>query len=283
MYRRNAEKRRFLMNEKFEITRMKRQPFFEMAKAHHHDAYEIFYLISGNNRFFIEDTIYTINDGDFVIIPKGVLHKSSYISNAVHERFDIYIPDSMMNKIFDRYGKDAIDDCFINPYIPVPMLQREYIEDLLDKMEHEYSGGDEFSKHMINGYINELMVFFLRHRKESKSIAIERINDHDGTSQKAAKYIFCNYNKNITLEEISRYVNLSSSHFSKKFKDDTGFGFKEYLLNVRIKYASEYLVNTKKPISEIAKACGFTDSNYFGDVFRRIKGISPSGYRKTKR
>lgn len=270
------------MNEKFEITRVKRQSFFEMAAAHNHDAYEIFYLLSGNSRFFIEDTIYTINSGDFIIIPNGVLHKSSYITDTVHERFDIYVPVDMMNNIFGKFSKDVIDDCFSNPYISVPILERDFIEELLSKTEREFSNKDEFSMQLIESYINELMVFFMRQRKICRTMAAEYINDTDGISQKAAKYIFCNYNKNITLESISKYVNLSSSHFSKKFKDDTGFGFKEYLLNVRIKYASDYLLNTKKPICEIAEACGFTDSNYFGDVFRRIKGVSPSGYRKNQ-
>ena len=51
----------------------------------------------------------------------------------------------------------------------------------------------------------------------------------------------------------------------------TGFGFKEYIINVRIKHACELLLNTNKSITTIAFECGFNDSNYFGDAFRRTK------------
>ena len=65
-----------------------------------------------------------------------------------------------------------------------------------------------------------------------------------------------------------------------KFKETTGFGFKEYLLALRIKHACDMLLNTGFSITEIAYSSGFNDSNYFGDVFKRIKGVSPLQYRK---
>lgn len=265
---------------KFEITRTRREPFFEMEKAHNHNAYEIYYLIEGRRRFFIEDTIYTISAGDFIIISKELLHKTTYVSNDVHERYDIYIPNTLMEKFKHRFGEAAIEECFANPYLPVPFLQRDYIEGLMDKTLDEFCNRDSLSSQLIMSYLTELMVFIIRQRRKNEKNGVGCSDGTDGLSQKAAKYIFSNYSENITLDDAAKYVNLSSSHFSKKFKDDTGFGFKEYLLNVRIKHASEYLVNTDMTINEIALACGFTDSNYFGDVFKRIKGVSPSVYRK---
>ena len=61
-----------------------------------------------------------------------------------------------------------------------------------------------------------------------------------------------------------------------------GFGFKEYLVNVRIKNACRLLLETNHSITDIAFECGFNDSNYFGDAFRRIKGIAPNKYRRNK-
>jgi len=265
---------------KFEITRTRREPFFEMSVAHHHNAYEIYYLVEGTRRFFIEDTIYTINAGDFIIISKGLLHKTTFVEDGEHERFDIYIPPDMMKRFFAKFGEETVNECFANPFMTVPLLERDYIEALLDKTSHEYYNRDSLSPHLIVCYLTELMAYIIRERRKNKSSEISGIGTADGLSQKAAKYIFSNFYKQITLDEIAAYVNLSSSHFSKKFKDDTGFGFKEYLLNVRIKHAADYLVNTKNSINDIALACGFSDSNYFGDVFRRIKGMSPSAYRK---
>lgn len=75
---------------------------------------------------------------------------------------------------------------------------------------------------------------------------------------------------------------ISKSYLSKKFKSVTGFGFKEYLVNVRIKNACTLLLDTNKSITDIAFECGFNDSNYFGDAFRHVKGMSPNKYRRNK-
>ena len=73
---------------------------------------------------------------------------------------------------------------------------------------------------------------------------------------------------------------MSPAYFSRKFKSVTGFGFKEYLTNIRIREAAQLLINTGKSVTDIALECGFGDGNYFGDAFKKIKGISPRDFRK---
>ena len=85
-----------------------------------------------------------------------------------------------------------------------------------------------------------------------------------------------------SLEYVADKFNLSRSYLSKKFKTATGFGFKEYIINVRIQNACNLLLETNKSITDIAFECGFNDSNYFGDAFRKAKGISPHKYRKNE-
>ena len=70
------------------------------------------------------------------------------------------------------------------------------------------------------------------------------------------------------------------STFSKKFHRLTGFGFKEYLTHVRIQAAAEQLLSGKQSVTEVALNCGYSDGNYFGDAFRKIKGMSPNQFRK---
>ncbi len=94
--------------------------------------------------------------------------------------------------------------------------------------------------------------------------------------------IYENYDKKLSLEDMSDKFHISRSYLSKKFKAVTGFGFKEYIVNVRIKNACRLLLETNKSITDIAFECGFNDSNYFGDAFRHVKGVSPNKYRKNK-
>lgn len=98
--------------------------------------------------------------------------------------------------------------------------------------------------------------------------------------QQAAKYISENYAEQISLKEISSMVFMEETYFSKKFKVLTGFCFNEYLTQTRIKAAERLLCETELTIGEISDRCGFSGGNYFGDIFKRWTGCSPSKYRQ---
>lgn len=98
--------------------------------------------------------------------------------------------------------------------------------------------------------------------------------------QKAASYIYHHFREPLTLELVAERVHMSPAYFSRRFKKLTGFGYKEYLNYVRLKEASRMLLETELSVADIAQLCGFSDGNYFGDLFKKEKGISPREYRK---
>jgi len=268
------------MNTDVVINYSKREPYFFMKTSHQHDFYEIYYLLSGQRRFFVEDEIYYVNKGDLVLIKKGVLHKTSYASDKSHENFGLYLSSDYMEKLFTRYGKENMLECFLKPHLTLTANQQEYIENLLWRMRNEYTSHEAYGDELIKCYVNELLIFLLRYKKELLPSEEYKLRASDMVCGRAAKYITNNYMKPLTLKHVATYVNMSPTYFSKKFMKDTGFGFNEYLTHIRIKHACELLIQTKKTITEIAFLCGYNDSNYFGDVFRKTKGISPSDFRK---
>lgn len=264
--------------------------YYEMKNAHFHPVYEIYYLTAGTRKFFIESDIYNISKGDLVLINKNIMHKTAYSSDMLNERTYVLFDDRHIKSVVERFGKEEIDECLKQKIFSIPIQRREYVEGLIKQLENEYKKKDDFSDFLMEYYLAELIIFLIRFKRhilidhQSTDIAdnIRRLSSFDESIQKAARYIVDNYSKDLTLTEVADVVNMSSAYFSKKFKDVTGFGFKEYLLNLRIKKASELLLETKLTITEIAYESGFNDSNYFGDVFKKIKGISPLRYRKNK-
>lgn len=264
----------------YRVTRLKRESYFEMDQSHVHDFYEIYYLVSGTRRYFIDDSIYTINKGDIVVIPEGTIHRTTYNNEKVHERMDCkfsraYIDDIPEAKAeFLRLFKDS-------PVLPLHSAHREYVERILNNIRSEYENPDEFSEENARALIHQLVICLIRLKKMQDTNVESDLTD--SLMQEAARYIRSNFSSPLTLEAVAGHINISPTYFSKKFKAATGFGYREYLVNVRLQEAARLLLETGLSITEIALKCGFNDSNYFGDVFRKAKGISPMNYRKNNK
>ncbi|MGQ9619481.1 MAG: helix-turn-helix domain-containing protein, partial [Bacteroidales bacterium] len=96
---------------------------------------------------------------------------------------------------------------------------------------------------------------------------------------KVYNYIRENYNRHISLEDISKVAEMKPFSFSKYFKRNTGSGYIEYLNQVRANRACYLLRETVNTIHEIAKECGFSSVSNFNKQFKKILGISPTEYR----
>ncbi len=97
---------------------------------------------------------------------------------------------------------------------------------------------------------------------------------------RSLEYIEMNYNRDISLQEIADYVNLSRTYFSNLFKKETGVGFVEYLIKYRIEKAKELLNDSCRKIYEVGEICGFSNYRYFARTFKRITNLSPGEYRE---
>lgn len=270
-----------VLEQQFYISQVKRNAYFAMKEAHVHPFYEIYYLLSGKRRIFVNHTIYVVNKGDIVAIEKGALHRSTYLADKAHERIVINFTDEFVKPLYEEFGKETVLKCFKNPHMTIPVSRREYVDNLMQKMEYEYKIPDNFSKRLLKNHLYELLIFLLR-CQEFQYNTIEELDAVDEVIQDVAKYICQNYSSTITLEDAAKKANMSAAYFSRKFKRTTGFGFKEYLSSVRLREATTLLLETNASITEIALRCGYNDSNYFGDVFKKIKGMSPYQYRKNK-
>jgi ligand-binding sensor protein/AraC-like DNA-binding protein len=98
--------------------------------------------------------------------------------------------------------------------------------------------------------------------------------------RKALKYIDKNLNRNITLEEVSSHVYLSTHYFSRLFKKEINMTFVEYVSHKKMEMAKDMLANTALPIGTIASNLGFSQASYFCKVFQKKWNISPRDYRK---
>ena len=103
---------------------------------------------------------------------------------------------------------------------------------------------------------------------------------HPHLIRQAKEYIEHHYgNPDLSLSEVAAQANLSASHFSAVFSQETRQTFKEYLTEVRINKARELLRMTTLRSAEIAYQVGYNDPHYFSSVFKKSTGLSPIEFR----
>ena len=107
-----------------------------------------------------------------------------------------------------------------------------------------------------------------------------RNSDEQTTIKYLKEYVENNYIYDISMQEAAEEMGYSDAYFSKLFKQYFNQNFTAYLTEYRIKKAKELLSNTNHSIKDISRIVGYTDSNYFAKIFKRLVGEIPSKYRE---
>lgn len=120
-----------------------------------------------------------------------------------------------------------------------------------------------------------------------KAFALLEIVKTDGAASqviKAESYIRAHFNDpELSLNQITEHLAISTSYFSAIFKSKTGSTFVEYLTRVRMDKAKQILAFTDRRTYETAEDVGFTDPHYFSVAFKRVTGMTPKEYRECSR
>jgi len=103
---------------------------------------------------------------------------------------------------------------------------------------------------------------------------------HVDLISKAVSYVKTNYMRKLTLSEVTAYVFLSPSYFSKIFKEEMNYYFNDYLNHVRIEKSKVLLLTERISLVDIASNVGFYDQSYFNKVFKKVTGVTPKKFKE---
>lgn len=98
--------------------------------------------------------------------------------------------------------------------------------------------------------------------------------------QKSCDHISLHLNEKLDIKKLAKKVGYTDYYFTKKFKEETGFNIKDYVMNKKIERAKDLLKQHNKSILDISEELGFNSQSYFGHVFKSHTGMSPGEYRK---
>lgn len=122
--------------------------------------------------------------------------------------------------------------------------------------------------------------FLSKVREACLSVANKKEKSSTGIVGRAKDYIKNHYQKDISLDEVSKEVGISPYYFSKLFKEETGENFIEYVTAIRMEKAKELLDHTEMSMKAICMEVGYADPNYFSRSFKKNVGVTPTEYKE---
>lgn len=108
----------------------------------------------------------------------------------------------------------------------------------------------------------------------------ERLGRYSDPIVNALQIIHQEYREKLTLNYLASKIHINPAYLSRKFHEEVGMGFSEYLNDYRLKEAQKMLLDHPNlSISTISERCGFNSQHYFSQIFRKMTGQSPRDYR----
>ncbi len=240
-----------------------KHPRYNM-QFHWHSDIEIVHVSKGSLSLTLNDLHYTLEKGESIIIPGGVVHGAVPCSCEYEcMRFSksiLYVAPGT---------KKLIKSKLMNP---VKFCENENIQKLLLLMREE-----NFNQLQLMSLLFSVIDETVKKQDGTKTISEEKIEK----IKPAIGYIEDNYHGCITVAELAKECLMSSSYFIKYFKEVTEQTPVEFLNKYRIEAACEMLLSGHK-VTETAFACGFNDLSYFIHVFKKEVGVSPKKYATQK-
>lgn len=254
----------------------------ESYAAHWHMAMEVIMPVENYYDITIKGTTYRINPGEIILIPPGELHALDAPDSGIRFVFLFDIEPITKVRGFSTFSSIFMQPIVLNkanyPYIYEDVYQ------LFVQMRNEYFSRNELSDLSIFSLLIQTFIKFGYNRintiNKTNGKMIVKQKEYVKKFSDLLDYIDENYAEELNLDIIAAQMNFSKFHFSRLFKQYTGYTFCDYLTHRRIKVSQSLLCNPELSITDIALQSGFSSISTFNRIFKQETNCTPSQYRE---
>ncbi|WP_117881595.1 helix-turn-helix transcriptional regulator [Aureibaculum luteum] len=249
---------------------------------HFHPEYELNFIHNGKGvRRVVGDSLEEIDDLELVLVGPNLSHGWELYhcdKKEIHEITIQFHDDLFDSKMLSRRIFKPIKDLFNRANHGI-LFSKKITQDLMPRIL-------KLSKIDSIDYFLELISILhdlansRNQRLLSTYISQNENFENSKKIKKVYEYVQANFERKITLNEISELANMSAVSFNRFIKKRTGKTFVEYTNDTRISYATRWLIETDLSIGEIAFKCGFNNIANFNRVFKKVKDCTPSEYKE---
>lgn len=240
-----------------------------MSKSHYHEYFEIYCLEAGERIHVVNDRLYRISPGEFVIFPPYWMHHSFGEEDVGFKRIVAYF---RADQVCSPAVLEALKEGG-GVYRPAARARQD-AHHLLEQLLAEQKEPGSLSGEYMQAAMNLLLMLLLRGEK-----AREKPQMHSRISEVIA-YIHSHYQEDLSLEKLAGRFYVSPYYLCREFKKYTNRTIVQYINVTRIMNAQRKFMETDKNITEISRETGFSNITHFNRVFKGVTGMTPSGYRR---
>ena len=252
---------------------------------HVHMEFELNYLENAAGAIrIVGDSVEEIDDLDLVLIAGGTKHAYSNHKCPCNGIFEITIQfhKSLFDSLINRRHFKTMKDMFDNASSGL-VFSREMILGIQDKLRMLSNDNkpDSFKNLLRLVEILKILSLDKAARRLNAVNTVKNYNNNDTDRLDSIMlYLHENYQKRITLSDVTKLTNMSDASLMRFLKKWTGKTFIDNLNEIRVAEAVCRLTDTSDSISEICYRCGFNNLSNFNRVFKRRRGSTPTEYRE---
>jgi AraC-like DNA-binding protein len=252
----------------------------QQITLHQHDEREISYIVTGSGTRVIGDAVETFSSGEVVFLPPNMPH-GWYFNDYDHDRegkienITIIFPESMFDGFVSSFPETRQSIAAIRQVRDGIRFEGETLRRVRELMTEMMAKNDigRLSSFLelisVIGSSSETRMIGSRYRKDKVAVKMQEVS----------RFMMNNFQREVSLEEVARYVGMNRSSFCSFFKREQGKTFFSALNEYRIDCSCLMLRQTELSVADVGFAVGFNDIPHYNRTFKRLKGISPKYYR----
>ena len=252
---------------------------------HFHNYLEIGYCYDGSGVMVLGEKEYPYSGSEFTFIPKNYLHTTNSTPGTISSWEYIFVDvDRLLSKavsgtpghlenMIQRINSRAI----FAKHEEYPMLAKK-LRRIMDVMRSHESFCQEEAEGLMLAFLAEIA-------RQNDSESEKNGKYWEGVKSdelifRILDYISEHYSEDLKVSDIAEWTHISETHFRRIFTSYMNMSPLDYINQVRIRAACEYLKKTDESVAMIAAKCGFPVSSTFNRNFRHIMGVSPAEWRR---
>lgn len=237
----------------------------------HRGCFEICYLVRGSVEWWVGPQIFHVGPGEIFVTKPGEPHGGVDAFMHPCELYWVQVwPRSTLLQELEKLGRQ----CRGGPLIAA------HFERLLAEQRTAHGKARVLQSREAARAALQLLVIDVLRFFEAEASATRLLSP---PIKAAMQHLHCHLDGVACLGDAVAVSGLRGTQFRKRFKSETGFTPQEYFARAQMQEARRRLLSTEQPITEIAFDLGFSSSQYFATVFRKLTGLAPQTFRQRHR